>query len=218
MLWAINIRCNYQDLNNTEHHSQPSNGSDLCKDYISIKQGEDNWFSISFSKNCVFGYVLLDTDPLNDVIPWKEVVRPSKKPRNVGPRRSNPIQKARKTTSNTKLQQHNKKSRSVTIQLPRERDKKGKGPRSGNTPADIKLRSEYTPNDPISTISKIQELRSVDDRSTPQKMTSVTGHPKNRLNIGSSACLHILFNKELLGNLTTLKYPSRFKLETNRSI
>ena len=97
----------------------------------------------------------MDTNPLDNVDSWKEVVWPSKKPRSVGPHRSNPMQRTRKTTSNKKLQQLNKKSRSVTIQLPGERDKKSKGPRSGNTPADIKLRSEFTPNNPISTISKI---------------------------------------------------------------
>ena len=78
------------------------------------------------------------------------------------------MQTAGKTTNNKKLQQQNKKFRSVTLQLPGERDKKIKGPRIGNTPADIKLMSEYTPNDPISTISEIQELRSVNNRSTPQ--------------------------------------------------
>ena len=67
------------------------------------------------------------------------------------------IQSAQKTTSNKKLQQKNKKPRSVTLQLPGERDKKDKGPRSDNTPDDTKLRSEHTPNNPISTISNIQE-------------------------------------------------------------
>ena len=41
----------------------------------------------------------------------------------------------------------------------------------------------------------------MDDGSTPQRMTSVTGHPKNRLYIDSGASLHILFNKELMGEL-----------------
>ena len=141
MIKAIKSRNDHQDFNNTEHHSLPPNEPDLCKDCISMEEDESDRFSISFSKNCVFGHVLSDTNPLDNMVPWKEVVQPSKKPRSVGPRRSNPIQTAQKTTSNKKLQQHNKKSRSVTIQLPGERDKKGKGPRSGNTLTDIKLRS-----------------------------------------------------------------------------
>ena len=167
-------------------------------------------FSISFPRHCVFGHVLLDTNPLDDVDSRKEVVRPSKKPRSVGPCRSDPIQIAGKTTNNKKLQQMNKKSRSVSMKLPGERYKKTKGPRSGKAPDD-KLRSEYTPNDPISTISDIHELRSVDDSSTPQQMTSVTGHPKNRLYINSGASLHILFNRELLGQLNDIKVPIKIQ-------
>ena len=120
MLRAINNRCIHQDLNNTKHHSPSTNKPDLCKDYISMEEGENDRFSISFPRNCVFGHVLSDTDPLDDMVPWKEVVRPSKKPRSVGPRRSNPIQITWKTTSNKKLKQHNKKSRSVALQLPGE--------------------------------------------------------------------------------------------------
>ena len=115
---------------------------------------------------------------------WKEVVQPSKKPRSVDPRRLNPIQTAQKTTNNKKLRQKNKKSRSVTIQLPGDRDKKNEGSKSDNIPDHIKLRSEHTPNDPISTISDIQELRSVDDSSTQQRVTSVaepTIHRQRRI-------------------------------------
>ena len=211
MLRAINSRCNHQDLNNRKHHSPPNNAPDLCKDYISMEEGYNDRFSISFPKNCVFGHVLLDTDPLDDMVLWKEVVQPSKKPSSVGPRRLNPIQTARKTTSNKKLKQQNKKFRSVTIQLPGEREKKGKVTRNGNTPANIKPRSDYTPNDPISTIFEIQELRSVNDGSRPQRMTSVARHPKNRLYIDSGASLHILFNKELLEKLTDIKVPIKIQ-------
>ena len=87
MLRAINNRCVHQDLNNTKHHPPPTNEPDLCKDYISMEEGENDRFSISFPKNCVFGHVLSDTNPLDDMVPRKEVVRPSKKPRSVGPRR-----------------------------------------------------------------------------------------------------------------------------------
>ena len=199
MLQAINNLANYQDLNNNEHHSSPYDKPNLCKDYISMEQDDTDRFSISFFRHYVFRHVLSDTNPLDDVDSWKEVVQPFKKPRSVGPLRSNPIQTARKTTSNNNLRQKNKKSRSVPIQIPEDRNNKNKESRSGNTPDDIKLRSEYTPNNPFSTISEIQKLRSVDDKSTPQRMTSVAGHPKNRLCIDSGASLHIIFNKKLLG-------------------
>ena len=99
MLRAINIWKKRQDINNNEHHSLPYDEPDLCNDYISMEQDKTDQFSISFPRHCVFGHVLSDTDPLDDVDSWKEVVRPSKKPRSVDPRRSNPIQTARKTTA-----------------------------------------------------------------------------------------------------------------------
>ena len=109
------------------------------------------------------------------------------------------------------MQQKNKKSKSVTIQAPEDYNNRNKEPRSDNTPGHIKFRSEYTPNNPISTISDFQKLRSVDDGSTPQRMTSVAGHPKNRLYINSSASLHILFNKELLGELHNIDKPLKIQ-------
>ena len=42
-------------------------------------------------------------------------------------------------------------------------------------------------------------------------MTSVTGHPKNRLYIDSGASLHILFNKELLGELNNIDIPLKIQ-------
>ena len=42
-------------------------------------------------------------------------------------------------------------------------------------------------------------------------MTSVVGHPKNRLYINSGAFLHILFNKELLGKLKDIKVPIKIQ-------
>ena len=172
---------------------------------------ENDRFSISFPKNVGFGRVLSDTDLLDNMVPWKEIVQPSKKPRSVGSRRLNPMQTSRETTSNTKLQQKNKKSRNVTSQLPGERNKKNKATRSDNTQANTKPTSAHTPNDPISTISEIQELRSADNRSTPQQMTSVAGHPKNRLYTDSSASVHILFNKELLRKLKGVKDPIKIQ-------
>ena len=49
-----------------------------------------------------------------------------------------------------------------------------------------------------------EESRSGDDASTPQRLASVAGHPKNRLYIDSGASIHILFNKELLGGIVDL--------------
>ena len=42
-------------------------------------------------------------------------------------------------------------------------------------------------------------------------MASVTGYPKNRLYINSGASLHILFNKELLGELNDIKVPIKIQ-------
>ena len=49
-----------------------------------------------------------------------------------------------------------------------------------------------------------EESRSGDDASTPQRLASVAGHLKNRLYINSGASIHILFNKELLGDIVDL--------------
>ena len=58
--------------------------------------------------------------------------------------------------------QKNKKSRSVTIQIPEDHASNNKEPRNDNTQDDKKPRSDSTPNDPISRISDIHELRSED--------------------------------------------------------
>ena len=50
----------------------------------------------------------MDSDPLDNLGPWKEVVQPTKKPRSVSPHKPKP----------KKTLQKNKKSRSVTIQIP----------------------------------------------------------------------------------------------------
>ena len=142
---------------------------------------------------------------------WKEVVRPTKKPRSVVPRKLKPTQTAKKTTNNKKTHQKNMKFKSVTIQIPEYRRNKNKEPRSDNTQGPKKSRSERTQNDPISTISDIQESRTADKDSTPQRMTSVAGHPKNRLYIDSDVSLHILFNKELMGGLQDLDRPLKIQ-------
>ena len=49
-----------------------------------------------------------------------------------------------------------------------------------------------------------EESRSGDDASTPQRLASVAGHPKNPLYINSGAFIPILFNKELLCGIVNL--------------
>ena len=51
----------------------------------------------------------------------------------------------------------------------------------------------------------------MDDNLTQQRMTSVTGHPKNRLYIDSGAYLHILFNKELLKEVHNINKPLKIQ-------
>ena len=74
---------------------------DLCNDYISKDLDHVDRFSLNFPRHCVLGHVHSDSDPLNDLGSWKEVVRPTKKPRSVGPHKSKP----KKTTSNKKTRQ-----------------------------------------------------------------------------------------------------------------
>ena len=63
----------------------------------------------------------------------------------------------------------------------------------------------------MNTISDIYELRSVDEDSKLQCMTSATGHSKNHLYIDSGASLHILFNNELMGGLRNLDRPLKIQ-------
>ena len=135
-----------------------------------------NRFCINFPRHCVLGHVLLDSDPLDDLGPWKEVVRPTMKPRSVDPHKS----KQNKTTSKKKTRQKNKKSRSVTIQIP-----------------------EMTRSAKIQ-VPEPEKSSSGDDALTPQRLASVAGHPKNCLYIDSGVSIHILFNKELLGGIANL--------------
>ena len=95
-------------------HIFPYDEPDLYNDYIIKELDYMDRFCINFPRHCVLGHILLDSNLLNNLIPWKKVVQPTKKPRSVGPHKS----KSKKTTSNKKTRQKSKKSRSVTIQLP----------------------------------------------------------------------------------------------------
>ena len=185
-------------LSNLNQHILPYDEPDLYHDFITKDTSQPSRFIINFPRHCVLGHVLSDSDPLNDLGPWKEVVQPTKKPRSVDPRKLKPIQTLKKTTNNKKTHQRNKKSRSVTIQIPEDHRNKNKEPRSDNTPGPKKPRSERTQNDPMSTIFNIQESRSADIDSTPQRMTSVVRHPKNTMSF-----------RPLLKNVSIMVNPFR---------
>ena len=68
---------------------------DLCNDFISKEPDYIDCFCINFPRHCVLGHVPLDSDPLDKVGSWKEVVQLTKKPRSVGPHKLN----QKKTTS-----------------------------------------------------------------------------------------------------------------------
>ena len=70
-----------------------------------------------------------------------------------------------------KTRQKNKKSGSVTIQIP-----------------------DKTRNVKVEVL-KGEEPRRGNDPSTPQRLASVAGHPKNRLCINIGASIHILFQQ-----------------------
>ena len=75
---------------------------DLCNAYISKEPGSDDRFYIKFLYHCVLRHVLLDTDPLDNVDSWKEVIQPIRKLRSLGPHKSEPIQTTKNTTKTRK--------------------------------------------------------------------------------------------------------------------
>ena len=91
-------------LSNLSQHILPYDEPDLYNDFIIKEINHKDRFIINFPPHCVLGHVLSDSDPLNDLGPWKEVVRPNKKPRSVGSHKSKP----KKTTSMKKTRQKNK--------------------------------------------------------------------------------------------------------------
>jgi len=76
----------------------PYDEPDLCNDYILKIQTTLIVFPINFRFHCVLKKVPSDTNLFDNVVLWKEVVQPTKKPRNVGPHKS----KLEKTTSKKK--------------------------------------------------------------------------------------------------------------------
>ena len=132
ILCAILCHKNCQDNVKNDLYILSYDEADLCNNYISKEQSRNNRFCINFPRHFVLGHVLLDTHSLDDVDLSKEVVRPTKKPRSIDPRKSKPIQPSKKTTNNKKTRQKNKKSRSVTILIPENRINKNMEARRDN--------------------------------------------------------------------------------------
>ena len=126
----------------------------------------------------------------------------------------NQCKQQQKATNNKKISQKNRKSRSVSIQLPEHPKTENKKSRSYTILLPEKPRSVRTPKNPMNTkipVSEIEGSRSGEEASTPQCMASVARHLKNRVYINSGAFIRILFNKELFQGLVNLKSLSRFK-------
>ena len=71
-----------------KHPFLPYDEPGLCNDYILKNPDYIVHFCNNFSFHCILEQVSLDTDLLNNVVLWKEVVQPTKKPRSVGPHKS----------------------------------------------------------------------------------------------------------------------------------
>ena len=94
---------NCQEPTNISQSFLPYDEPDLCNDYISKELGYTERFCINFSCHCVLKHVLSDTNPLDNVGSWKEIVQPTKKPRSVGPHKLKPKKSTKKTTNNKKI-------------------------------------------------------------------------------------------------------------------
>ena len=103
MLRAINHGENCQNNRDNDQYVLSYNKPDLCNDYISMEQGSADRFSINFPRYCVLGHVLLDTNLLDEMDSWRELTRPTNKPRSVDPCKS----KSRQTLKNNNKQQEN---------------------------------------------------------------------------------------------------------------
>ena len=92
MICAIHCRQVAEHLESIEisQHILPYNELDSYNDYITKERDYMDCFRINFLRHCMLGHVLSDSDPLDDLGPWKEVVQPIKKPRSVGPHKSKP--------------------------------------------------------------------------------------------------------------------------------
>ena len=106
MLCGISCHKNRQDINDNDQHVLSYNEPDLCNDYISKEQGSANRISINnFPRHCVLGHVLLDTDSLNEVDSWKEVVPPTQETKECRPTQ---------IEANTNIKENNKQQENWT--------------------------------------------------------------------------------------------------------
>ena len=62
------------ELIDLSQHILPYDEPDLCNDYITKEPDYMDRFHINFPRHCVLGHVLSDSNPLNNLGPWKEVV------------------------------------------------------------------------------------------------------------------------------------------------
>ena len=61
-----------------------SDKPNLCNDFITMESDYTGQFCINYPVQCVFGHALSDSNLLDKVEPWKEVIQPSKNPMSVG--------------------------------------------------------------------------------------------------------------------------------------
>ena len=80
-----------------------STNQDFCNDSVTMIPAYTGRFCINYPIQCVLGYVLLDSNLLDKVDLWKEIVQPSRNSRSVGPRKPKPKPKPKKSTSQKKI-------------------------------------------------------------------------------------------------------------------
>ena len=104
MICAINRRrdATRQETTDVKQPFLPYGEPDLCNGYILKDPDYIDCFCTNFPSHCVLKQVPLDTNLLDNMVLWKEVVRPTKKPKSVDLGKSKHIQTSKKTTSNKK--------------------------------------------------------------------------------------------------------------------
>ena len=106
MIRAINCRqdATRQEPIDMKQPFLPYGGPDLCNDYILKEPKYIDRFCINFPFYCALEQISSDTNLLDNLVLWKEVLRPTKKLRSVGPHKSKP----EKTTSKKETRQKKK--------------------------------------------------------------------------------------------------------------
>ena len=69
------------ELIDLSQHILPYDEPDLYNGFITKEVNYKDHFIINFPRHCVLGHVISDSDPLDDLGPWKVVIQP---PRNQG--------------------------------------------------------------------------------------------------------------------------------------